>query len=121
MYQDSDMWSGTVFRVRGLPNSVSSPKDVASLLSLSLGDIPSHSIQVYSSAITLVTWESPPSRVATVMFQACPSLIQNIPKATEWSILAKGYPGIDLILDTHFLGMTPLNDVHSTHSFECAT
>jgi hypothetical protein len=121
MNQDSDKWSRTVFRVRGLPNGVRTLKDVASLLSPRLADIPSDSIQVYSLATTLIAWESPPSKIATVMFQTLPLLIQKSPEEKQWSIPAKGHPNVDnLILDTHFLGMTPLNDVDSTHLFEYA-
>jgi hypothetical protein len=121
MKQDSDSWSRTVFRVRGLPNDVKFLKDVASLLSLRLGDIPSDSIHVYSLATTLNYWEKPLSKVATVMFQALPSLIQNSHGEKQWTILAKSHSNVDdIILDTHFMGMTPLNDVDSAHLFECA-
>jgi hypothetical protein len=121
MSQDSDEWSRTVFRVRGLPNAVRTLKDVASLLSPRLADIPSDSIQVYSLATTLFAWESPPSKIATVMFQTPPLLIQQSPKEKEWPIPAKDQPNVGhLTLDRHFLGLTPLNDVDSTHSYEYA-
>ena len=118
MNQDSDKWSTTVFRVRGLPNDVKTLKEVASLLGQRL-DIPGDSIRVYSAATTLNPWENPPSKVATVMFQTLPSLVQNSLGEKQWYIQAKGHPNVDdLILDIQFLGMTPLNDVDSTLSFE---
>jgi hypothetical protein len=123
MNQNSDKWSQTVFRVRGLPNDVKTLEDVASLLSLRLGDFPRDSIRVYSLAITmdftLSLWQFPRSKVATVMFQTLPSLIQNSPGKQQWSVPAQGPQNVDnVILDTHFMGMTPLNDVDSNHLFE---
>jgi hypothetical protein len=121
MKQDSDKWSRTVFRVRGLPNDVKTAEDVASLLSSRLGDISDdYCIRVYSLATTLNSWESPRSKMATVMFQTLPSLIQESHGEKEWFVPAnQGQPHVDgLMLDTHFMGMTPMNDVESRHSFE---
>jgi hypothetical protein len=120
MKQDSDKWSRTVFRVRGLPNDVKTAEDVASLLSSRLGDISDDCIRVYSLATALYSWESPRSKMATLMFQTLPSLIQESHGEKEWFVPAnQGQPHVDgLILDTHFMGMTPMNDVESRHSFE---
>ena len=120
MKQDSDKWSRTVFRVRGLPNDVKTSEDVAGLLSSRLGDISDDCIQAYSLATSLNSWESPRSKVATVMFQTLPSLIQENHGEKEWFVPAnQGQPHVDgLMLDTHFMGMTPMNDAESRHSFE---
>jgi hypothetical protein len=122
MSQDSDKWSKTVFRVRGLPSDVKTLEDVASLLSSRLGDIPSDRMKVYSLANTLDFtnyWDAPSSKMATMMFQSLPSLVQSSPLKKEWSISAKGSQSVDeLILDIHFMGMTPLNEVESDHLFE---
>src|SRR4051812_41821785 len=59
-----------VFRVRHLPNGLDSFDDVEDLLSRSLADSPAASpaeIRVFSLATTLQD-ESPPSKIATVMF-----------------------------------------------------
>lgn len=122
MNHDTDKWSKTVFRVRGLPNDVKTLEDVASLLSLRLGDFPSDSIRVHSLAttldFTLNFGESPRSKVATIMFQTLPSLIQNSLGKQQWYVQAQGSQNVDVILDIHFMGMTPLNDVDSDHLFE---
>lgn len=123
MGQDSNKWSKTVFRARGLPSDVKTLEDVASLLSLRLGDVPRDSIRVYSLAttldFTLNLWEYPRTKMATVMFQTLPSLIQNSPGEQQWSVPAQGPQNFDdVILDTHFMGMTPLNDVDFNHLFE---
>ena len=121
MSQD-DKWRKIVFRVRGLPIDVKHPDDVASLLSVRLGDIPSHTVKVYSLATALDFTSdfsgSPRSRSATVMFETIPSLVQNSPGKEEWSIPAQSHQSDEVVLDTHFIGMTPLNDVESNHLFE---
>ncbi|OTA77633.1 hypothetical protein M434DRAFT_382717 [Hypoxylon sp. CO27-5] len=53
------------------------------------------------------------------MFLKHPNLIETEKGISEWSIPV---PGLEkpLVLDTHFLGMTPLNDVErETHKFDC--
>jgi len=49
------------------------------------------------------------SKVATVKFLEVPRLILDDPGAEEWSVSIDA--DFDLILDTHFIGMTPLNEV----------
>lgn len=121
MQQDS-IWSRTVFRVRGLPNDVKTTEDVAKLLISRLGDMADDCIRVYSLATSLNSWESQRSKTATVMFQTPPSLLKESPGEKEWSVPAnQGQPHVDvLMLDTHFMGMTPMNDVAPQHSFEYA-
>ncbi|RDA86370.1 hypothetical protein CP532_1082 [Ophiocordyceps camponoti-leonardi (nom. inval.)] len=75
--------------------------------------VPASFITVYSLATSLAPWENPPTRVATLMFKETPPFL---PRATsdesEWQTLVtlsdKNYI---LVLDHHFWGMTPLNDV----------
>src|SRR5215469_4304176 len=98
MEQNRDMWSRTVFRVRGLPNAAQTLEDVSNFLSESLGDTPVDSIRVFSLAMTLNFWERPPSKVATVMFTTPPALVQEGQGEDQWSI------NDHLILDTHFMG-----------------
>jgi hypothetical protein len=123
MNQSSDKWSKLVFRTSGLPNNVGTAEDVASLLSSRLGGLPVGSIRVYSLALTLDytlnTWQSRRTKVATVMFQTPPSIVLNSPGHQEWYVPAQGpQDGGDLILDAHFMGMTPLNDVDPNHDIE---
>jgi len=122
---NSDEWAKMVFRVRGLPNNVRTFDDVASLLGSVFGDLQGDTIRVYSLATALDFThnfrESPCYKVATVMFQSLPFLIQNSLRRQEWSarIATPNLQGFDnIILDIHFMGMTPLNDPESNHSFE---
>jgi hypothetical protein len=110
-----DKSSKLVFRLCGLPNAVDTTEDVKSLVNERLDDIPVHSIHVYSLATTLNFWENLPSKVATIMFDTLPSLILDSPDNDHWAI-----PSSRLVLDTNFLGMTPLNDIQppSCHLYE---
>lgn len=111
-----------VFRLCGLPNAVQTAEDVKRLVNERLDDVPAHSIHVYSLATSLYLWENPPSRVATIMFDKLPSFILDNPDNDEWAIPSKGVHAnnYSLILDTNFLGMTPLNDIQppSCHLYE---
>ncbi|KAH8586238.1 hypothetical protein B0O99DRAFT_644911 [Bisporella sp. PMI_857] len=120
MRQNGDTWSRTVFRVRGIPYDVKTFKDTALLLCPGMGDVPIDDIQVYSLATALLPWENPRSKVATVMFRTLPSLTHNSDGKDQWRIPVEGRHDVDsLTLDTHFKGMTPLNDVDSIHLFDC--
>ena len=112
-------WSKIVFRLRGLPNGIQTLDAAANFISGTLGDTPADSIRVYSLATTLSLHERPPSKVATVMFSTTPTIVTLGYDKNEWNIP----PGEGrLILDTHFNGMTPLNDVPPTdHLHECVT
>jgi hypothetical protein len=112
MDQTSNQWSKLVYRVRGLPNATQSREDVSDLLSKRFGDIPADSIHVFSLATTLNVWEKPPSKVATVMFTTPPGLFQKFSE-NEWSIPSQNDEE-SLIMDTNFMGMTPMNDVDSS-------
>jgi hypothetical protein len=116
MEQSHYKWSKTVFRLRKLPNTVETLEDVVSLVEERLGSIAINNIRVFSLATTLNFWENPSSKVATVMFGTVPPLVRDSFFKSEWYIPARSiYTDDDLILDTHFIGMTPLNDVKSMH------
>ncbi|KAK3319651.1 hypothetical protein B0T19DRAFT_270056 [Cercophora scortea] len=117
---DSLEWTRRVFRLRMIPNRVSSPADAATLLSKVLG-ITTDQIIVYSLAITPNNWESPPSRIATLRFKLVPPSLRDCMTQSEWRVSLPGAGhGDDLILDTHFQGMTTLNDVDpARHSVDC--
>ena len=119
MDTSSGQWSKIVFRLRGLPNRITTLDGTAIFLSGTLGDTPTDSIRVFSLATTLSSHERPPSKVATVMFSTVPAMVALGYDKNEWNIP----PGEGrLILDTHFNGMTPLNDVPPTdHLHECVT
>ncbi|KAI9654109.1 MAG: hypothetical protein M1821_006820 [Bathelium mastoideum] len=111
MDQSRDEWLKFVFRVRGLPNTIKKHEDVSKLLGERLGDIRPDTIHVFSLATTLPAWE--PSKVATVMFASPPGLLQET-SVHEWPVPSRNLDE-HLLLDTHFLGMTPLNDVDAAH------
>ncbi|PLB50321.1 hypothetical protein P170DRAFT_405285 [Aspergillus steynii IBT 23096] len=115
-------WTRTVFRLRALPDTVETQESAAHLLSERLNDVSVHHIWIHSLATTLKYWEDPPTKVATVMFSVPPSLVQREPNKQEWQIPAKGHDrnSRDFILDTHFIGLTPLNDTsHLQNSYNC--
>ncbi|KAI1749840.1 hypothetical protein F4782DRAFT_511720 [Xylaria castorea] len=111
----------TAFRLRGLPHSVKTPDDVANLVSKSLGDIPAHDIRVFSLATNLGFGDNSLSKVATLMFVTIPSIVKGKNSNNEWEIIIQSpEPGYCLVLDTHFGGMTTMNDVdHLSHRFDC--
>ncbi|KAJ8132836.1 hypothetical protein O1611_g785 [Lasiodiplodia mahajangana] len=111
----------TVFRVRGLPHTIKTIDDVANLVAKTLGDISAHDIRVFSLATNLGFGDNSPSRVATLMFDTGPSITRDSQSKNEWEIpIGPPEPGHCLILDTHFKGMTPMNDVkHLSHKYDC--
>jgi hypothetical protein len=115
-FTNMDSLHRTVFRLQGIPGATNDFSGVANLLSSNLGQCPIKSIHVFSLASSLYPYNSPRPKVATLKFTTAPSCINDRPDADQWTIsCASG----TLILDTHFLGMTPLNDVdHSVHRYE---
>lgn len=119
MEQNQSKWSKSVFRLRGLPNTTETPNEVASLLSSMLVDTPADSIRIFSLATTLSLHENPRSKVATIMFTTAPAIVTRGHDEDQWVIRSDNHVQHDLILDAHFMGMTPLNDVPSMrHSYE---
>ncbi len=120
MNHNQTMWAKKVFRLRGLPNTITTLEGVASLLCSLLDSTPLDTIHVFSLAASLNIHENPPSKVATVMFDKVPSVIRDDHEYNnEWLVSATTDTEGDLTLDTHFLGMTPLNDSHpDEHLYE---
>ncbi|PGH01881.1 hypothetical protein AJ80_08953 [Polytolypa hystricis UAMH7299] len=123
MDENRRQWSKTVFRLRGLLNTVETLADVASLVSETLSDIPVDHIHVFSLATALNPGQALPSKVATIMFATTPSILRDSSlQENEWHIRAPkdSRTSSDFILDTHFMGMTPLNDPKTLHhSYDC--
>ena len=105
--------SALTFRLRGCPAYLDRA-DLRNRLSAFFGDIAPDAIHIQSLARTLDPWENPPTRTATLTFTTLPSVVK-IQTEREWKI-DTGLDG-SFILDTHFFGMTPLNDVE-VHDFE---
>ncbi|KAK3690388.1 hypothetical protein B0T22DRAFT_499792 [Podospora appendiculata] len=113
-------WTRKVFRLRMIPDRVSSLGEVASLLGEAF-HIPADHVLIYSLATTTDIWETPPSKIATLQFRAFPQYLRDRMTQSEWRFPLPwvGYRG-DLILDTHFQGITPFNDVDSArHNIDC--
>jgi len=108
-----------VFRVRGLPNHVRTCAEAAVLVSRRLGLSAPADVHIASLATTLDYWETPLSKIATLQFKATPRSFGTPVRPGEWQVSLGGdNPGC-LIIDTHFLGLTPLNDVdEACHELE---
>jgi hypothetical protein len=72
-------------------------------------------------ATSLYLWDNPRMKVSTLMFATAPSIFQDNRVDREWAIPSNSPDSkYKLILDAHFIGMTPLNDVKLlSHRFEC--
>lgn len=112
-------WSRKVFRLRKLPDEVSTPAAVASLLSCIL-DLPSDHVVVYSVTTAPSVYEVP-SRMATIQLKSIPARLQQAVEDCEWMLPMPGQSTSDfLILDTHFDGMSTLHDpVPAEHLADC--
>ena len=103
-------WEAKVFRLRSLPTDIQAPADVSKLLSTALG-IPADHVSVCSLATTCNKWEVPPSKVATLQLKSAPRPPPRAISDDEWSFpLPGGRTDQVLLLDTHFRGLTVLND-----------
>ena len=103
------------FRLRGCPTCL----DEAALrerLSATFGDVTPNDIRINSLATA--PWETPPTKTATLTFERLPSLIEAQRKAGKLKIVQLVLDGT-LLLDTEFLGLTPLCEVDpQKHEFE---
>ena len=102
-----------VFRLRNLPGHVDR-LSAAKLLASALRDdvFTFDSVQIFSLALAVDDWKRRRTKVATLMFEKIPTAVDSHSGsvAQEWSFDVPGLPS-PLILDTHFRGMTPLNEV----------
>ena len=112
-------WARKVFRLRKLPNHIESPYQLCELLGKVLGIQPDHVI-VYSIARNSDPWEGIPTKVATLQFRSIPPALQQSSNCPEWELPLPEANGDTIIIDTHFLGLTVLNDVkNNEHHSEC--
>ena len=107
-----------VYRLRRLPRDAD-PLQVIQILSASLDGVKAEDVQIGSLASAVDPWEELPTKTATLIFKRMPSALKGKNKKFELSIAVVGLPRT-LILDRHFHGITPLNDVAAgRHKFEC--
>lgn len=106
-----------VFRLRNLPGNVSSPAAVELLCQSSYG-ITVQDVRISSLASEVGAGSSSRTKVATITFhREIPALVSEL-KAAQCTIAVRE-PEKPLILDHHFQGVTPLNDVPDTeHKYE---
>lgn len=106
-----------VFRLRNLPWSLSSQAAVE-LLCQSINGITVQDVRISSLATEVGAGSSSKTKVATITFQReIPALVSSL-KAGQCTIAVRG-PEKPLILDHHFQGVTPLNDVpDAEHRYE---
>lgn len=107
-------WSKVVFRLQNIPNHVAEKSEAARLAAAALG-LSLNQVAIRSLATTTNFFDLEPSRVATVQLKSVPAAIQSNLSENQWSF---PLPGTDfaepLLLDTHFKGMTVLNDVDAS-------
>ncbi|KAI1145588.1 hypothetical protein F4825DRAFT_443498 [Nemania diffusa] len=91
------------------------------MMSKSPSHIPAHDIRVFSLATDVGYGAHSGFKVATLMFTTLPSLVLDYKTNNQWNINVQTPELMHiLVLDTHFLGMTPLNDVdHLSHKYDC--
>jgi hypothetical protein len=105
-----------VYRLRELPIHVDRLA-AAELLSEALGDIAPSDIRIFSLA-TARHAERPATKTATLMFDKIPVLVRSPGNKEQWIVRIAGLRD-SIILDTHFLGITQLNEVSDDeHRFE---
>ncbi|KAK4454860.1 hypothetical protein QBC34DRAFT_433106 [Podospora aff. communis PSN243] len=112
-------WDRKVFRVRRLPDRISTPAAVSNLLSRQL-KLPSDHVVVHSVARAAEIFGEP-LRTATLQMKSIPRCLEQALASDEWLIPVGGNdPAEVLVLDTHFEGITVLHDpAPGKHQADC--
>ncbi|KAL7937859.1 hypothetical protein V8C35DRAFT_290115 [Trichoderma chlorosporum] len=107
-----------VYRLGNIPNCWDR-HDVILRLSEALEGVSYEDIQIFSLAFSVDHLDESPPKKATLTFNKIPSIIKLEPKKSQWNIKVPNLSS-SLILDSHFLGFTPLNDVSGPqHLCDC--
>ncbi|UKZ73736.1 hypothetical protein TrVFT333_001386 [Trichoderma virens FT-333] len=107
-----------VYRLSNIPADADR-HTVVQLLGQALGDVSYEHIQLFSLAFSIDHLDGSPSKLATLTFNKVPNIVKDEPNKSQWKLQLPGLPN-SLILDTHFLGFTPLNDVSGPqHLCDC--
>ncbi|KAI9152195.1 Vegetative incompatibility protein [Paramyrothecium foliicola] len=108
-----------VYRLRGIPHEICTPEEVCNVLSECFKDFTADDFEVGSLATSFSYWDTSSSKVATLRFKKCPSALNKVFRDNSWDLSELG-PYSSLVLDRHFLGLTPLNDVDAEkHLADC--
>ena len=103
-----------VFRVRNLPAQLEGNAASAVFITDLIDGLTPEDIGVWSLASekVFIPGERQPRKVATVTFKTDPRLKSDQPEPSEWQLQDPNLQEA-VIVDTHFRGITPLNDVDS--------
>lgn len=109
-----------VYRLQGIPSDLRNADEVSWYLSEHCPDLAGYDIQICSLAKALVS-VAPLPWVATVMFhpqKPCDDVANCSPGVDPIEAISKAKNG--LIIDEHFLGVTPFNDVGlDDYAYDC--
>lgn len=106
-----------VLRLRYIPGHLDR-LEVVKLLSKSLKNVEEGDITIFSLALEVNTLSQMPKKVATLAFNSLPVPISSSLQAGDVRIEVPGL-AMPLILDSHFRGITPLNEIPDhTHTNE---
>lgn len=111
-----------VYRLRNLPGHVDRQR-AAELLAACAVEVALHQIRISSLAHVVDPWTLPPTKTATLTITDFNIDIhaQFSSGPNEWTLHTPGLAD-PLILDCHFHGLTPLNDVDpDAHEYDCIT
>ncbi|EHK22131.1 uncharacterized protein TRIVIDRAFT_150386 [Trichoderma virens Gv29-8] len=98
-----------VYRLSNIPADADR-HTVFQLLVQALSDVSYENIQLFSLAFSIDHLDGSRSKLATLTFNKVPNIVKDEPNKSQWKLQLPGLSN-SLILDTHFLGFTPLNDV----------
>ncbi|KAI0850599.1 hypothetical protein F5Y00DRAFT_268344 [Daldinia vernicosa] len=99
-------------------NDVSYRQSATELVSICIGASP-QDIRISSLACAVDPWERPPTKTATLTFEKGDHITRFNSNNGEWTFM---HPALanPLILDSHFRGLTPLNEVAAeNHQYDC--
>ncbi|KAI1090383.1 hypothetical protein F5B19DRAFT_484569 [Rostrohypoxylon terebratum] len=109
-----------VYRLQGIPSDLRNADEVSRYLSEHCPDLAGYNIQICSLAKALVS-VAPLNWVATVMFhpqELCDDVANRSPRVDPIEAISKVKSG--LVIDEHFLGVTPFNDVGlDDYAYDC--
>ncbi|VUC28080.1 unnamed protein product [Clonostachys rosea] len=112
---NSSKWSSKVYRATYLPEHV----DRLAAAELLAGCIPGLEIGHIRVCSLATAVDSQSKKTATVMFKTVPNALSEDLGQNKWEFRVFGL-AIPVVLDIHFYGLTPLNDIHHTaHTNDC--
>ncbi len=109
-----------VYRLRNLPARADRLL-AAELLAACTIDVAPHQIRISSLAHVMDPWTRPPTKTATLTIESFnpDTHAQFSSGPNEWTLRTPGLAE-PLVLDHHFHGLTPLNDVDAdAHEYDC--